>query len=124
MGISFRDFSQNKTRRSGIRGKTSVARILGTRTQRGAMEAMIVEFQWKMLHFVVKTLRQKDFSMFSTFGNVSFLVLCHFWTNLSSGVTASPWNVDHVFRGTTTLLCFASQYMYVCMFAVQDRETH
>ena len=103
-GISFRDFSQNKTRRSGIRGKTSVARILGTRTQRGAMEAMIVEFQWKMLHFVIKALRQKDFSMFYTFGNVSFVVLCHFWTNLSAGVTASPWNVDHVFRCTTTLL--------------------
>ena len=41
---------------------------------------------------------KKDFSMVATFGNVSFLVLCHFWTNVSAGVTASRWNVDHVFR--------------------------
>ena len=61
------------------------------------MEVMIVDCQWKMLHFVVKTLRKMDFSMIVTFENVSFLVLCHFWTNLSAGVTPSLWNVDHVF---------------------------
>ena len=91
-------FSENKTQKSRVRGKSGAARILGTRTQSVAMEAMIVDCQWKMLHFMVKTLRIMDFSMVATFGNVSFLVLCHFWTNLSASVTASRWNVDHVFR--------------------------
>ena len=90
-------FPENRTRKSQIRGKSSAARILGTRTQYVAMEAMIVDCQWKMLHFVVKILRKMDFSMVATFGNVSFLVLCHFWTYLSAGVTASCWNVDHLF---------------------------
>ena len=89
-------FSKNRTRKSRIRGKSSAARILGTRTQYVAMEAMIVDCHWKMLHFVVKILRKMDNSMVATFGNVSFLVLCHFWTNLSAGVTACRWNVDHV----------------------------
>ena len=77
-------------------GNLVPSRILGTRTQYVAMEGMIVDCQWKMLHFVVKILRKMDFSIVATFGNVSFLVLCHFWTNLSAGVTASRWNVDHV----------------------------
>ena len=44
--------------------------------------------------------------MVATFGNVSCLVLCHFWINLFTGITASRWNVDHVFAvydRTTTL---------------------
>ena len=91
-------FPENRTRKSRIRGKSSAARILGTRTQYVAMEAMIVDCQWKMLHFVVKILRKMDFSVVATFGNVSFLVLCHFWAYLSAGVTASRRNVDHLFR--------------------------
>ena len=45
--------------------------------------------------------------MITAFGNVSFLSLCHFWTNLSADVTASRWNVDHLFAvydRTITLL--------------------
>ena len=91
-------FPENRTRKSRIRGKSSAARILGTRTQYVAMEAMIVDCQWKMLHFVVKILRKMDFSVVATFGNASFLVLCDLWTDLSAGVTASHWNVDHLFR--------------------------
>ena len=95
--FNFVIFPENRTRKSRIRGKSSAARILGTRTHYFAMEDMIVHCQWKMLHFIVKTLRKMNFSMVATFGNVSFLVLCHFWTNLSASVTASRWNVDHVF---------------------------
>ena len=51
-----------------------------------------------MLHLLVKISQKMDFLMITTFGNVSFLVLCHFWTNLSAGVFASRWNVDHLFR--------------------------
>ena len=96
--FNFEIFSKNRTRKSRIRGKSSAARILGTRTEYVAMEAMIVDCHWKMLHFVVKILGKMDFSVVTTFGNSSFLVLCHFWTNLSVGVTASRWNVDHLFR--------------------------
>ena len=94
--FNFEIFSKNRTRKSRIRGKSSAARILGTRTEYVAMEAMIVDCHWKMLHFVVKILGKMDFSVVTTLGNSSFLVLCHFWTNLSVGVTASRWNVDHV----------------------------
>ena len=91
-----RFFLKIKCENREFAGNLVPSRILGTRTQYVAMEAMIVDCQWKMLHFVVKILRKMDFSVVATFGNVSFFVLCHFWTNLSAGVTATRWNVDHV----------------------------
>ena len=78
-------------------GKTSAARILGTRNQCSAMEAMIINCKWgKLIQFVVTTTRKMDYSIGATLGNVLFLVLWHFWTNLASKIAVNRWNVDHV----------------------------
>ena len=78
-------------------GKTSAARILGTRNQCSAMEAMIINCKWgKLIQFVVTTTRKMDYSIGATLGNVLFLALWHFWTNLAAKIAVNRWNVDHV----------------------------
>ena len=82
--------------RFSFRGKSSAARILGTRTECGTMEAIFLTEMGKMLQFVVKNMRKLDCFWAATIGSVSFLVLWHFWVNLVTSMAADHWKVDHV----------------------------
>ena len=46
--------------RFSFRGKSSAARILGTRTKCGTMEAIFLTEMGEMLQFVVKNMRKLD----------------------------------------------------------------
>ena len=90
-------FSENKMRKSRIRGKSSALEDCGNENPVRCNGSHDRRLPMENATFCGQDLVEMDFSVVATFGNASFLVLCHFWTNLSSDVTASRWNVDHLF---------------------------
>ena len=106
--------------RFSFRGKSSAARILGTRTECGTMEAIFLREMGKMLQFVVKNMRKLDCFWVATIGSVSFLVLWLFGANLVTSMAADHWKVDHVlycFTTTPPLQIYTGKfYMYTPCF--------
>ena len=89
--FNFAIFSENKTRKSRIRGKSSALEDSGNENPVRCNGSHDRRLPLENATFCGQDLAKNGLFMVAAFGNVSFLVLYHFGTNLFAG-----WNVDDV----------------------------